>query len=227
MPTKADVYLIRDIKNIKENGTMDQNLRPKYKDGTPAHTLFVTHVLREYDLSNGEFPICTLRSIAWKSAIQEMLGIFQSKHMNLLLLNIWQEQYMQDSNELKPCEYETIFSVRGNFMDMLLIQRSGDMLVASGAGQWNEVQYAALLMMIARHTGREPGKFSHMMVKEQIYDRHMEQADMLEAQYNLSTSCQPVMTLNPEKTNFYDITIDDFSFDHYDVSNKLTFDIGI
>lgn len=53
--TKADEYLVRDINNILENGIMDVNPRPKYADGTPAHTCFVTHVLRQYDLSKGNF----------------------------------------------------------------------------------------------------------------------------------------------------------------------------
>ena len=83
--TKADEYLVRDIHNILENGVMDENPRPKYADGTPAHTCFVTHVVRQYDLSKGEFPICTLRPIAYKSAIKEMLWIFQVHTLYLLL----------------------------------------------------------------------------------------------------------------------------------------------
>ena len=59
---------------------------------------------------------------------------------------------------------------------MTLIQRSGDMLTASGAGGMNEIQYAALLMMIARHTGYKAGVFCHFVQNEQIYDRHEEQA---------------------------------------------------
>ena len=215
--TKADEYLVRDIHNILENGVMDENPRPKYADGTPAHTCFVTHVVRQYDLSKGEFPICTLRPIAWKSAIKEMFWIFQDQsndlsllrekygvkawdlweskdmpgtigkrygytvnHYDLLnkriledikkdpygryhIMNLWQEQDMAESDGLKPCAYETIFTVRGRYLDMVLNQRSGDMLVASGAGHWNEVQYAALLMMVARDTGYEPGKFTHIV----------------------------------------------------------------
>ena len=49
---------------------------------------------------------------------------------------------------------------------MAMIQRSGDMLTASGAGGINEIQYAALLMMIARHTGYEPGIFTHFVANE-------------------------------------------------------------
>lgn len=280
--TKADEYLVRDINNILENGIMDVNPRPKYADGTPAHTCFVTHVLRQYDLSKGEFPICTLRPIAWKSAIKEMMWIFQDQsndlsllrdkygvkawdlweskdmpgtigkrygytvnHYDLLntrvlndikadpygryhIMNLWQEQDMQESDGLKPCAYETIFTVRGEYLDMFLNQRSGDMLVASGAGHWNEVQYAALLMMVARDTGYKPGKFSHMVINEQIYDRHLDQAKLLLDRAKVSTDCSPRMLLNPEKHNFYDITIDDFSLANYSAMKpQLSFDLGV
>ncbi len=59
--TKADKYLVSDIHNILENGYKDINPRPRYEDGTPAHTISVNHVTRKYDLSKGEFPISTLR----------------------------------------------------------------------------------------------------------------------------------------------------------------------
>ena len=48
--TKADKYLVEDIKNILENGFQDVDPRPKYEDGTPAHTISVNHVMRKYDL---------------------------------------------------------------------------------------------------------------------------------------------------------------------------------
>lgn len=284
--TKADEYLVRDIHNILENGIMDENPRPKYADGTPAHTCFVTHVVRQYDLSKGEFPICTLRPIAWKSAIKEMFWIFQDQSNDLSLLrekygikvwdaweskdmpgtigrryggtvkkydlmnkrvlgdiktdpygryhimNLWQEQDMAESDGLKPCAYETIFTVRGRYLDMVLNQRSGDMLVASGAGHWNEVQYAALLMMVARDTGYEPGKFTHMVINEQIYDRHLDQAKVLlnraEEMKRESIDCKPCMLLNPEKKNFYDITIEDFSLTNYAARKpQLSFELGV
>lgn len=85
--TKADKYLVESIYNILQNGIKDENPRPKYEDGTPAHTYFVTHQMRQYDLSKGEFPICTLRPIAWKSAIKEMFWIFQKESNDLKVLN--------------------------------------------------------------------------------------------------------------------------------------------
>lgn len=277
---KADIYLKSDIKKIIKNGCEDKNPRPKYEDGTPAHTFFITHNIRIYDLSKGEFPICTLRPIAWKSAIKEVLWIYQDASnsldvlekkynikwwraweskdipntigtryghtvreydlMNKLLIgikenpysryhimNLWQEEEFLRSDGLKPCAYETIWTVRGEYLDMFLDQRSGDMLVASGAGCVNEVQYAALLMMVARDTGYKPGKFTHMVVNEQIYDRHIEQANELLARIP-QVNKSPKLILNEEKNNFYDFKIDDFTLVDYEpVKPQLKFDLGI
>ncbi len=70
---KADLYLNDDIDNILENGYFDINPRPHYADGTPAHTKSVNHTIRRYDLSKGEFPICSKRYMAWKTAIENSL----------------------------------------------------------------------------------------------------------------------------------------------------------
>ena len=75
--TKADKLLVQDIRNILDNGYKDVNPRPRYEDGTPAYTISVNHVMRKYDLSKGEFPICTLRRQAWKTGIREIFTIYQ------------------------------------------------------------------------------------------------------------------------------------------------------
>ena len=75
--TKADTYMRVDIKHILANGYKDVNPRPKYADGTSAYTYSVNHVLRQYDLSKDEFPICTLRPMAWKTGIREIFAIYQ------------------------------------------------------------------------------------------------------------------------------------------------------
>ena len=286
----ADELLIRDIKHILKDGCKDQNPRPKYKDGTPAYTYFVTHNIRQYDLSHDEFPICTLRPIAWKSAIKEILWIYQDQSnsldilnnkynnkvwndweskdipgtigcryghtvkeydlMNNLLtdiaenpygryhiMNLWQEEEFKRSDGLKPCAYETIWSVRDDYLDMFLMQRSGDMLVASGSGGYNEVGYAALLMMVARHTGYKPGKFTHFIVNEQLYDRHLEQAEELLNRFKHMEQDEffhdkyyktPQLKLNENKKNFYDITIDDFEMIDYEpIKPQITLELGI
>ena len=77
--TKADTYLYNDINHILHNGFIDQNPRPHYADGKPAHTISVNHVMRSYDLDKGEFPICTLRPQAWKTGLRELFAIYQNQ----------------------------------------------------------------------------------------------------------------------------------------------------
>ena len=77
MSTKADRYMSETICTILEEGYRDINPRPKYSDGTPAHTISINHTFRKYDLSKNEFPICTLRPIAWKTGIKEIFTIYQ------------------------------------------------------------------------------------------------------------------------------------------------------
>lgn len=280
--TKADKYMNHDIHHIIQDGYKDENPRPHYADGTPAHTFSVNHVLRTYDLSAGEFPICTLRPIAWKTGIKEIFTIYQKPTNNLKqmhdmgvnwwddwdigdgtigqrygatvsrydlinnlikdiqkdpygrrkVVSLWQETGLHETAGLAPCAFLTIWNVRGKYLDMAMIQRSGDMLTASGAGGINEIQYAALLMMIARHTGYKPGVFTHFVANEQIYDRHFEAANEIVSRYSdiyyKTDEKIPRLILNPEKTNFYDMTIDDFTMENYDpIKPQLKLELGI
>lgn len=281
MRIKADTYLQENIQHILEDGYMDENPRPKYKDGTPAHTYSVNHILRTYNLAAGEFPITTLRPIAWKTGIKEILTIYQKPTNdisemekmgvtwwsnwdigdgtigqrygstvsrydlinNLIkdiqsdpygrrkVVSLWQETDLRETPGLAPCAFLTIWNVREKYLDMCMIQRSGDMLTASGAGGINEVQYAALLMMIARHCGYEPGVFSHFVANEQIYDRHVDQARELVHRYWNTLPKHPVnprLVLNPDVKDFYDITIDDFAMENYTpLKPQLKLELGI
>lgn len=77
---KADLIHKQFIKRILEEGTFDENPRPRYKsDGSPAYSKFITQVFEEYDISKGELPITTLRPISVKSAINEILAIYQTQ----------------------------------------------------------------------------------------------------------------------------------------------------
>lgn len=85
--TKGDQEHRRIITNILYRyGNMDKNPRPKYADGTPAHTLSYNGDMSRYDLSKGDFPIITLRPIATKSAIGEILWIYQDQSNDLDIL---------------------------------------------------------------------------------------------------------------------------------------------
>lgn len=76
----ADRYFIENCKDILENGVWDKDfdVRPKWEDGTPAYTIKKFCIVNRYDLQK-EFPIMTLRRIYYRSAIEEVLWIYQKK----------------------------------------------------------------------------------------------------------------------------------------------------
>ena len=283
--TKADKYMFETINNILENGYKDIDPRPKYADGTPAHTISVNHTFRTYDLSKGEFPICTLRPQAWKTGIREIFTIYQKptneiakmEEMgvnwwgdwdigdgtigqrygatvsrydlinNLIkdikndpygrrkIVSLWQEPDLRETAGLAPCAFLTIWNVRQgeetDYLDMVLVQRSGDVLTASGPGGINEIQYAALLTMIAIHTGYTPGVFSHLVANEQIYDRHMDAAQEMLNRYNNmeDDGKRPYLYVDTTQTaNFYDMIIEDFAMvDYTPIKPQLKLELGI
>ena len=291
---KADNYIYEQIQKILNTGYKDVNPRPKYPDGTPAHTYSVNGTLRQYDLSKDEFPITTLRPIAWKSAIKEILWIYQdqSNDLNALrdkynvfywdewesqqipgtigirygeivrrhklmdklldglindpygrrhIIDLYQYTDMDESDGLNPCAFCTIWNVRKSededkpYLDLSLIQRSGDLMAASCSGV-NEVQYAALLMMVARHCGYQPGILYHYVANEQVYTRHFEQANEMQRRYNKQSWNEynygehkhPNLILNGSKNSFWDFTIDDFEMINYNpVIPQLRLELGI
>jgi thymidylate synthase len=88
----ADDIFIKTCTDIIENGFWDTELdvRPRWHDGVPAHTVKKFCIVNRYDLTK-EFPIVTLRRTAFKSAIDEILWIWQKKSNNINDLNshIW------------------------------------------------------------------------------------------------------------------------------------------
>ena len=90
--SKADVLFVNMCQEILDNGfsSEGQKVRPKWEDGTPAHTIKTFGVVNRYNLQE-EFPALTLRPTAIKSAVEEMLWIWQKKSNNVndLKTRIW------------------------------------------------------------------------------------------------------------------------------------------
>ena len=98
---KADKYYIENLNKILNEGYWDENPRPKWADGTPANSKFITGVFEEYDISKGEFPITTLRNTAIKTGIKEILWIYQKQSNCLKVaremgINWWDEWNVGD-----------------------------------------------------------------------------------------------------------------------------------
>lgn len=95
--TKADVIFKDNIKKILMDGVLSENARPKYKNGQTANSKYITGAFAEYDLSKDEFPITTLRPIPIKSAIKELLWIYQDQSNSLdVLENKYNVHYWND-----------------------------------------------------------------------------------------------------------------------------------
>ena len=104
--TKVDTIFKDYIRKIMEEGVWSEQARPKYKDGRTANSKYITGAFMEFDLSKGEFPITTLRPIAIKSAIKEMLWIYQDQSNSLDLLedkynvHYWNDWEVGDSRTI-------------------------------------------------------------------------------------------------------------------------------
>ena len=83
---KADRYYLENLHEIKTLGSKDEFPRPRWEDGTPAHSYFITQVFEKYNLAHGEFPLTTLRNTATKKGIAEILWIYQKQSNELKVI---------------------------------------------------------------------------------------------------------------------------------------------
>ena len=105
----ADEIYRQNCLDILEHGfsDADEQVRPRWADGTPAHTIKRFGVVNRYDLQK-EFPIMTLRRTYWKSAIDELLWIWQKKSNRIADLgsHVWDEWAGADGTIGKAYGYQ-------------------------------------------------------------------------------------------------------------------------
>ena len=268
--SKADVLFVNMCREILDHGfsSEGQVVRARWEDGMPAHTIKTFGVVNRYNLQE-EFPALTLRPTAIKTAVDEMLWIWQKKSNNIRDLkgHIWDEwadetgsigkaygyqmaqkyQFAQgemdqvdnvlwqlkhtpysrriltniynfaDLSEmhLEPCAYSMTFNVSGKMLNAILHQRSQDILAANN---WNVVQYAVLVHMLAQVSGLVAGELVHVIADAHIYDRHV---PVIEELIQRPQYPAPKFRLNPEVTDFYAFTPDDVMIEDYQKNPQI------
>lgn len=295
----ADYCYLDTMTKIIESPYSDKNLevRPKWKDGTPAHTRKIFYDAHCYDLQK-EFPMMTLRRTYWKSALQEILWIYQKKSNVIAELgsHIWDAWDVGDGTigkgygyqiaqtakhhkikdedlsmypsafakdgwvyldqmdavlydlkhnftsrsimtttynpqdladmGLRPCAFGMYYNVTVDentgekYLNAVLQQRSQDMLTASN---WNTVQYAFLLMLVARECGFKSSKLWHCRFDTHVYDRHEDIVRrMLEkAETNPNDYGAPIVYIPEDAPDFYhfspnDMVVMNYHYDEFD-----------
>lgn len=318
--SSADVQFINLCKSILYHGTSTegQEVRPHWEDGSSAYTIKKFGVVNKYDLRR-EFPAITLRRTAIKSAVEEMLWIYQKKSNNIhdlsthiwdswadesgsigkaygyqvghcqlardkkvhdvsdvlehlenyssevcdlamktarevpdtsvckseimtckfmdqmdavlydlkhtpfsrrIMISLWNVNELQDMN-LEPCCWSCNFNVTDErkdklILNMVLNQRSSDVLTANN---WNVVQYAVFLMMVAQVSNMIPGELIHVMTDAHIYDKHI---PIVKELIRKPTFVAPRVYLNPNITDFYDFRPEDVIIEDYKYSEFKT-----
>lgn len=131
-----------------------------------------------------------------------------------IMTNIYTFSDLNEMN-LYPCAYSMTFNVTDGKLNAILNQRSQDTLMANN---WNVVQYAVLVHMLAQVSGLEAGELVHVISDMHIYDRHVEMVKELLKRPSLPA---PKFTINKEIKNFYDFTVDDFNLEGYEYGPSL------
>lgn len=136
-----------------------------------------------------------------------------------IMTNLYNHHDLHEMN-LAPCAYSLTFNVtmeNGQLvLNGILNQRSQDMLVANG---WNVTQYAILLHMFAASSNMVAGELVHIIADAHIYDRHI---PIIEDLISSPSFKAPKLTINPDITDFYKFTVDDFKLIDYNYQQLIT-----
>lgn len=114
-----------------------------------------------------------------------------------IMTNIYNFEDLSEMG-LEPCAYSMTFNVTDNRLNAILNQRSQDVLVANN---WNVVQYAVLVHMLAQVCGYEAGELVHVIADAHIYDKHV---PLVEELIGRTQYPAPKFEMNPDVKDFYE-----------------------
>lgn len=143
-----------------------------------------------------------------------------------IMTNIYVHQDLHEMN-LYPCAYSMTFNVtqrKGEdklTLNAILNQRSQDVLTANN---WNVVQYAVLVHMLAQCCDMYVGEFMHVIADAHIYDRHI---PLVEELIKRPVFDAPKFFMNPDIKDFYKFTKDDVWVESYQYGEQISIPVAI
>ena len=143
-----------------------------------------------------------------------------------IMTNIYVHQDLHEMN-LYPCAYSMTFNVtqrKGEdklTLNAILNQRSQDVLTANN---WNVVQYAVLVHMLAQCCDMYVGEFTHVIADAHIYDRHI---PLVEELIKRPVFDAPKFFMNPDIKDFYKFTKDDVWVEGYQYGEQISIPVAI
>jgi thymidylate synthase len=126
-----------------------------------------------------------------------------------------------DNMALPPCHCLFQFYVADGKLSCQLYQRSADIFLGV---PFNIASYALLTMMVAQVTGLRPGDFIHTLGDAHLYKNHFDQAHLQLAREPRSL---PVMRINPDVTDLFAFTYEDFRLEGYDPHPAISAPIAV
>ncbi len=137
-----------------------------------------------------------------------------------IMTNLYNHHDLHEMN-LYPCAYSMTFNVTEKpghdrlILNGILNQRSSDVLTANN---WNVVQYAVIMHMIAQVSGMEAGELIHVIADAHIYDRHV---DIIKELITRPMYPAPRFVMNRDIDDFYAFTPEDFALKDYKTGEQV------
>ena len=137
-----------------------------------------------------------------------------------IMTNIYVHQDLHEMN-LYPCAYSMTFNVTQKpgddklTLNAILNQRSQDVLAANN---WNVVQYAVLMHMLAQVCDMKVGELVHVIADAHIYDRHV---PLIKELISREGFAAPKFHLNPDIHDFYQFTRNDVGLEGYETGPQI------
>lgn len=187
----------------------------KDKDGNDTYKIGKTYGYvagEKYDYPEG-----------FMDQVDNVLWTLKNRPMDRrMIIQLFRPEYIKESG-LPPCLCSYFIDRTDKYLNMTVILRSGDMLSAASAGAADEMGMAILLHMFARASGLIANELVVVKNNFHVYDRHL---DIVKQIAENPEYPAPKFWMNPEKTDFYSFTEDDFKLIDYQ-NTKLNIKIPV